>query len=70
VSFLRAQGHPDAEHYVLCTLWVEATIAQQRINGQMATEAVLMHQVVQTVLGDESAFNRLQATLKGLGNGE
>jgi hypothetical protein len=70
VSFLLAQGHTDAADYPLCSLWTEATIAQQRVNAQMAADATLMHQVVMTVLGGKESFDALRNTLKGLSNGD
>ena len=69
VSFLLAQGHPDAALYPLCHLWTEVTIARERVNAQMASEAALMYQIVQTVMGGQEQVSALTDTLKRLGNG-
>lgn len=77
MSFLRSQGHPHAARYPLSTLWAEARIAYARVNAQMASEAVLTHaaigSIVAAALGGKGkskdatkAFNKL---IKGLTDG-
>lgn len=51
MSFLRAQGHPNAARYPLCTLWAEARLAQKRLNAEMVTQALLMQTAVGSVVG-------------------
>ena len=70
MALLVSEGHTHARRYPVCIVWTEATIAQQRVNAQMAADATLMHQVVMTVMGGKESFDALRNTLKGLSNGE
>jgi len=65
VSFLMAEGHPDARHYPLCMLWREADIARARWNQQATTEAVLAQQAICSVLS-KSGSEGFQKLVKEL----
>lgn len=61
VSLLLAHGHPDARRYPVGLVWDEASMVISRINGMMATEAVLLQTAVSSILSKESGehFNKL-----------
>ena len=69
VSFLLAEGHPDAARYPVGVLWSEATIAQQRINAQHATAAALIQSAIISVLGSKEAGRNFSDQLQRLNNG-
>lgn len=54
-SLLLANGHPHARRYPLGMLWDESRIVVERINGVLATEAVLLRQAITSVFSDEGA---------------
>jgi hypothetical protein len=59
-----------ARKYPLAVLWTEVEIARERVNGRIATEAVMIHQAAVAVLSPKgkglTAFNK---TLRKLRNG-
>jgi hypothetical protein len=69
VSFLLAEGHAGADGYALGYLWVEATIARQRANAQIATQATLAYQAAAAAQGGKDAHAALIKTLKELTDG-
>jgi len=68
VSFLRAQGHPNAGRYPLATLWAEAALARRRINMELVSQALLTQGAVASLLSQEGgkAFNEM---IEGMVNG-
>jgi hypothetical protein len=64
-----AEGHPDANVYALGHLWVEATIARQRANAQIATQATLAYQAAAAAQGGKDAHAAFLKTLKELTDG-
>ena len=69
VSLCMAHGHPNARHYPLPMLWVEALLIRRRVNGLMATEAVLVQMAAASVISKKAgkAFEkRVKAMTKGL----
>lgn len=53
-----AQGHPHAKKYPLATLWYEAQLARERINGQIATETVMLDAVITSILSPKGRGGR------------
>lgn len=68
VSLLRAHGHVDAAHYPLGMLGDEVRLVVKRVNGAMASEAVLLQLAVSSMF-DKKAAKLFQKTLKRL-NGD
>jgi hypothetical protein len=69
VSLLLSQGHPSAAQYPLCTLFAEARIAKHRLNMELITQAILVRDAINSVIGGkdgQKAFNKL---IKGLADG-
>lgn len=62
-----AQGHPDAKDYPLGVLYYEAAVAQERVNGQLVTEATLMQQAIASNFNKKSAreFRKILESLGG-----
>lgn len=56
-----ANGHPDAPHYVVHKVWEETHLVTQRINQQLATEAMLTQMAVSTLLSAQAGreFNKI-----------
>lgn len=56
-----ANGHPDAAEYPLCRMWEEAGYVVQRINGQYATEALVLQVTAISVMhkGGGAEFKKL-----------
>ena len=50
----------------MCAVWSEATITQQRVNAQTATEAVLIQAAILSALGGGKEFANM---IKGLDRG-
>lgn len=63
-----SQGHPDARHYPLCTLWHEADLARKRINLGHVTEALLIQSAVASLL-DKQAAKDFQSLIRKLSDG-
>ncbi|AAQ63365.2 tail length tape measure protein [Burkholderia phage BcepNazgul] len=64
-SLLMAEGHPDAWDYPLAVLWNESRISRQRINGLIATEALLTYAAIFAVWsGDVKALNEKVRSLR------
>jgi hypothetical protein len=42
VSLLKAQGHPQAHLYPLCTITREVDLVRRRLNRQISTQAVVL----------------------------
>ena len=59
MSLLVSEGHTHARRYPVCIVWTEATIAQQRLNQRMATEAVLVQGAILSALGGGKEFSKL-----------
>lgn len=55
MSFLRAEGHTQADRYPLWMLWDEVEVAQQRNNQLLASEAILTQAAVSALLSKEGA---------------
>lgn len=67
VSLLQAHGHPEARFYPVPMLWTETTLVRQRVNRQMATEAILVQHAVMSVLSEKGgkAFDEQVKKLMG-----
>lgn len=65
VSFLMAEGHPQARHYPLCMLWREADIARARWQQQAATNAILIQNAIGSVLSEKGS-EHFQKLVTGL----
>jgi len=50
-------------------LWIEVELATERVNGQTATEALLMQAVVASALNPKSGSARFKKLLKDLTDG-
>lgn len=50
VSLLLAHGHVQAQRYPLNLVWDESQLVVDRINGLLATEATILHQVMTTAV--------------------
>ena len=65
-----SEGHPHARKYPLAMLWTEAELARERVNGRLATEATLLHQVAVAVLAPKGkGVATLNKTLRMLQDG-
>jgi hypothetical protein len=69
VSFLLAEGHPEAARYPVGVLWSEAIIAQQRLNAQHATQAALVQMAIVSVLGGKEAGRNFSDQIQRLTDG-
>lgn len=56
MSLLLANGHPHAAEYSIATVWYESDLVTDRINNQMATEAVLTYSALTAVAN--AAFSK------------
>lgn len=54
MSLLLANGHTEANGYPIAMIWDEARLVGDRLNGQMATEAVLTQMAVSSVLSKKA----------------
>lgn len=68
MSFLLAEGHVHARHYPLGMVFDEVRIAADRVNGVIATQAMLTQLVVGSVFSKESA-EAFTKQIKRLTNG-
>jgi hypothetical protein len=68
VSFLLAEGHKEAHHYPIGMLSNESLIAQERINAQSVTEAILVQAAVSSLL-DKKGQKAFKEIVKKLTNG-
>lgn len=61
MSFLRTQGHIDAHRYPVGMLLIETRLAEQTVNRQLVTEAIVMQTTIASVLSKEGgkAFKKL-----------
>lgn len=61
VSFLISQGHTDAFRYPVGHLMAETRLAEQTVNRQLVTEAIVMQHTIASVLSKEGgkAFKKL-----------
>ncbi len=66
-SLLMAEGHPDSWDYPLALLWNESRIAQQRINGVLATESLLIYEAIAAVYTGK--LDTLKESIRSLRNG-
>jgi HEAT repeat protein len=66
VSALLAQGHPEARHYSIGTIWREIDLVRRRENSALANSTVAFQLVVNTVLGGKEGGKELQKFIKGL----
>lgn len=62
-----AHGHIEARHYPVPLLWQETKIVRQRVNRELATEAVLTQMAVASILSKKAgdAFDKRIRTLMG-----
>lgn len=67
VSLLLAEGHPDARHYTLATLWSESRIVRQRYAIRTQQEAILIHAAITSVLTGDKEFGKLIARVGNVG---
>lgn len=67
VSLLYANGHPEARHYPVPTLWMETKIVRKRLNNDFATSATLLQMAVAGVLSTDAntAFEKKIKELTG-----
>lgn len=68
-SLLLSSGHPHAKRYPLSTLWYEAQLVRERVNGLVATEAVMMDAVITSVLSPKNGRQHLDKLLRKLNSG-
>lgn len=54
-----------ARRYALYLVWSEAQIARERVNKQIATEAVATYNAVATIVGGGDAFRKMIENLNG-----
>lgn len=68
VSLLLAHGHSQPHRYPIGVLWEEVQIVRQRLNGQMATEALLTMMAVSSVISEKAGveFNKVLNRLSGV----
>jgi hypothetical protein len=65
-----SEGHPHARKYPLSTMWMEAELVRERVNGRITTEATLMHAVIVAVLApDGQGAKNLNKMLKDMTDG-
>lgn len=69
VSFLRSQGHPDADEYPVARVWEEAGIAAARQNQMLVSGVGLLQMTIGSLLSKEAA-KALKETIEGLSDGE
>ena len=67
VSYLIAEGHPNASQYPLAFLWSEVRIAKQREAVRLQQHFVLMQMTIGSMF-DKKMSKLLQQHLKGLAN--
>ena len=67
VSLLLAEGHPDARHYTLATLWSESRIVRQRHAMRIQQEAILLQAAITSVLTGDKEFGKLLARVGNVG---
>lgn len=55
-----ANGHPEARHYPLGMVYDEAALVEERENGRIVTEAMLLQTAVASILSKKakSAFTK------------
>lgn len=66
-SLLMAHGHIEARHYPVPMLWQETKIVRQRVNRELANEAVLTQMAVSAILSKKAgeAFDKQIRVLMG-----
>lgn len=70
MSLLLSEGHVHASRYPLATVWYEAQLVRERVNGRIATETILMHAAMIAVIAPKGAGQKnLDKLLKGLRDG-
>ncbi len=69
VSFLRAQGHPEAGDYAVAQVWEEVDIAAARQNAMLASGVGLLQMTVGSLLSKDAA-KALKETIEGLTDGQ
>ncbi len=69
VSFLRAQGHPEAGGYPVARVWEEVEIAVARQNAMLASGVGLLQLTVGSLLSKDAA-KALKDTIEGLTDGQ
>lgn len=74
MSLLRSEGHTAADLYPIGHMWVEATIAQERVNHTLASTALAHFRAtaaaIETQLGGNDALKRFNSTLRELSHGD
>lgn len=72
VSLLLDHGHPEARRYPIGIVWDEAELVVERLNGRIATEAVLTQMAVSSVLSEKAGkqFNKMVKKLSGGAHGD
>lgn len=55
MSLLLDHGHPEAQHYPVGMVFVEAEIVVERLNGMEATRAVLIQMAASSVMSRKGA---------------
>lgn len=63
-----ANGHPLAKSYPLSTLMYEATLVRERVDGLIATDAIVQ-QMLLASLFDKDAGKEFTKMIEGLVNG-
>ncbi len=64
-----AEGHPEAMKYPLSKLWIEVELAQERVNGRIATEATLMQAVVAMAVNPKRGSKVFEELMRDLTDG-
>lgn len=64
VSLLLANGHPEAWHYPVGFVYVQASYVAERIDGHTATHTSLLRLAVSTILGGKKAAKAFEDEMK------
>lgn len=54
VSLLMSQGHAEAAEYPICVLWHEVRLAVERVNGMVATQALLTQSAIASMFSKDA----------------
>lgn len=60
---LIAHGHVEARFYAIETVWREAYFARTRENNRMASEALLIHSAILTLVGSDGFKDMIEGLL-------
>lgn len=66
MSFLLANGHPEARAYSLGDLFLESSIVSERLNSEIVTDAILTQLAVASGFGSDKAGKEMKKILREL----